>query len=403
MTIAVARRSTISRRIPQKIAESIEAAQDAHLQYTSPDRPGISRHRSGKGFVYRDARQRIIRNAQTLSRIRSLVIPPAWEKVWISPIARGHLQAVGRDARGRKQYRYHPRYRATRDEAKYDRMMAFAKALPAIRRRTAADLRRRGLPREKVLAAVVQVLEKTLIRVGNEEYARQNKSYGLTTIHNEHAKVRGKRVHFEFRGKSGVEHEIDLEDPRLARIVRKCRDLPGEELFAYVDHDGRAMDVRSTDVNDYLRQIAGDHFTAKDFRTWAGTVLAATALQELETIDTKATAKKNVLRAIESVAKRLGNTRAVCRKCYIHPAIIDSYLDGTLAEALSRKAGNELSRSAGRLPAAEAAVLKLLQQKLKHAADRKASVRAAQARSQPGLSGTSPDSRSSQKNHGPPK
>jgi DNA topoisomerase-1 len=350
------------------IADSIKAARDAHLRYVSTDSPGISRCRSGKDFCYESPDGKRIKDDDTLGRIRSLVIPPAWTNVWICPASNGHIQAIGRDARGRKQYRYHPRYRAVRDEVKYDRMMAFAKALPHIRRRTAADLAKPGLPREKVLAAIVRVMEKTLIRVGNEQYAKQNKSYGLTTIRNHHAKVRGKKIHFEFRGKSGVEHEIDLEDPRLAKIVRKCQDLPGEELFEYLDRDGRVVDVNSADVNDYLREIAGDHFTAKDFRTWAGTVLAATALKEIEAFDSEKQAKKNVLRAIERVAKRLGNTTAVCRKCYIHPAVIDSYLDGTLSEVLSRKAGRELSRSMGRLPPEEAAILGLLQQKLKRGA-----------------------------------
>jgi DNA topoisomerase I len=347
------------------VADSIEAAHQAHLRYISTDVPGISRCRSGKNFFYKSPDAKRITDDETLARIRSLVIPPAWTNVWICAAANGHIQAIGRDARGRKQYRYHPRYRAVRDEAKYDRMMAFAKALPHIRRRTATDLAKPGLPREKVLAAIVRVMEKTLIRVGNEEYAKQNKSFGLTTIHNRHATVRGKKIHFEFRGKSGVEHEIDLEDPRLAKIVRKCQDLPGEELFGYLNEDGRVVDVNSADVNEYLREIAGDHFTAKDYRTWAGTVLAATALKEIEAFDSKAQAKKNVLRAIERVAKRLGNTTAVCRKCYIHPAIIDSYLDGTLSELLSRKAGRELSRSIGKLPPQEAAILGLLQQKLK--------------------------------------
>jgi DNA topoisomerase I len=358
--------------LPAIIADSIEAARDAHLRYVSTDIAGIARRRNGKGFIYRAPKGERITDDETLGRIRSLVIPPAWKDVWISPVANGHIQAIGWDARGRKQYRYHPRYRAVRDEAKYDRMMSFAKALPHIRRRTAADLAKPGLPREKVLAAIIRVMEKTLIRVGNEEYVKQNKSYGLTTIRNHHAKVRGKKIHFEFRGKSGVEHEIDLEDPRLAKIVRKCQDLPGEELFEYVDADGRVGEINSGDVNDYLREIAGDHFTAKDFRTWAGTVLAGTALKEIEAFDSKAQAKKNVVRAIERVAKRLGNTTAVCRKCYIHPAVIESYLDGTLAEALSRKAGRELRRSIGKLPPEEAAILGLLQQRLKRPSSRAA-------------------------------
>jgi DNA topoisomerase-1 len=350
---------------PSTIAESIEAAKEANLRYVTDDKPGIARKRVGKhSFDYSDADGKPIRNEETMARIRSLVIPPAWTDVWICPTANGHLQATGRDARGRKQYRYHPRYRQVRDEAKYGRMIDFAKALPKIHAATERDLRRPGLAREKVLAAVIRVMEKTLIRVGNEEYAQQNDSYGLTTLQDQHAKIRGKRVKFEFRGKSGKEHEIDLEDPRLAKIVKQCQELPGEELFQYLDADGNVVDVNSADVNDYLRSIAGEQFTAKDFRTWAGTVLAAKALQALETIDSKARRKKNIIRAVEAVAQRLGNTKAVCRKCYIHPAVIDAYLDGSLAETLSKSAGRELAQNVSKLPPEEAAVLGLLQQKL---------------------------------------
>lgn len=296
-------------------------------------------------------------------RIKALVIPPAWEDVWICPSENGHIQAVGRDARGRTQYRYHPRFRAARDETKYARMLDFVRALPRIRRRVRRDLRRKGLPRERVLATVVRLLETTLIRVGNEEYARQNHSYGLTTIHNDHADVHGTKIHFHFRGKSGVEHAIDLNDARIAGIVRRCQDLPGEELFGFQDEAGVAHDVGSEDVNEYLREISGHEFTAKDFRTWAGTVLAAKALQEFETFDSNAQAKKNIVRAVEEVARKLGNTKAVCRKCYIHPAIIESYLDGTLIKSLSQRAA-QISKPLARLPAEEAAVLVLLQRRL---------------------------------------
>ncbi len=306
----------------------------------------------------------MVRDAETLARIRSLVIPPAWKDVWICPNADGHLQATGRDARGRKQYRYHPRWREVRDEDKYSRMIDFVRALPRIRRRVRRDLSRRGMPREKVLAAIVQLLETTLIRVGNEEYAKQNESYGLTTIHNRHVRVRGSTLRFDFRGKSGVEHEIDLHDPRLARIVRKCKDLPGQELFGYIDDDDQVRDVGSSDVNDYLREISGHEFTAKDFRTWAGTALAAQALQEFEEFDSEAAAKRNVTRAIERVAERLGNTKAVCRKCYIHPAVIDAYLDRTLVQTLKRRAERELRQSIARLPSEETAVLALLEERL---------------------------------------
>jgi DNA topoisomerase-1 len=271
---------------------------------------------------------RKVTNPADLARIKSLVIPPAWTNVWICTDPLGHLQATGRDARGRKQYRYHPRFRQMRDEVKYSRLPAFAQALRRIRRRTAADVRRPGLTRRKVLAAAVQLLEKTLIRIGNEEYARANGSVGLTTMRDRHAKIRGAEVRFEFRGKSGVPHAVELHDARLARIVKACRDLPGYELFQYVDDDGRRQTICSDDVNAYLREISGEDFTAKDFRTWAGTVLAAQALARLQRFKTQREAKRNVLKAIECVAGRLGNTKAVCRKAYIHPAIFAAYMDG---------------------------------------------------------------------------
>jgi DNA topoisomerase-1 len=268
-----------------------------------------------------------------LQRIKALVIPPAWTDVWICTDPRGHLQATGRDARGRKQYRYHSRWREVRDEVKYGRLVTFARTLPRIRRRTSADLRRRGLPKAKVLAAVVQLLEKTLIRVGNEEYARENRSIGLTTMRDQHTRINGSSVRFEFRGKSGVQHAVDFRDARLARIVKALRDLPGYELFQYVDKEGRREVIDSADVNAYVRQISGDDFTAKDFRTWAGTVLAAGALSELAQFSSTAQARRNIVRAVEAVAKRLGNTRAVCRKSYIHPAIFEAYLDGATIAA----------------------------------------------------------------------
>jgi DNA topoisomerase-1 len=266
--------------------------------------------------------------ADELRRIKALVIPPAWTDVWICPDARGHLQATGRDARGRKQYRYHTRFRQMRDEVKYDRLPAFARALRRIRRRTAADVRKSGLPRVKVLAAAVQLLEKTLIRIGNEEYARTNGSVGLTTMRDRHARIRGASIRFEFRGKSGVAHAVDLHDARLARIVKACRDLPGYELFQYVDENGQRQSICSDDVNTYLREVSGDDFTAKDFRTWAGTVLAAQALSELARFTSATEAKRNVAQAIARVADRLGNTKAVCRKAYIHPAVVAAYMGG---------------------------------------------------------------------------
>jgi DNA topoisomerase I len=355
----------------RQLEEAKGAARDAGLRYVNDNVPGIRRVRAGKGFTYVDEHGKRIRDAETLLRIRLLVIPPAWEDVWVCPWEHGHIQAVGRDARGRKQYRYHNRWREVRDANKYDHMAEFARSLPKIRRTVRRHLALKGLPREKVLAAIVRIMEMTLIRVGNEEYARNNKSFGLTTMHDRHAKVRGSSVVFEFRGKSGVEHEIDFEDQRLAKIVRKCQDLPQQELFAYLDESGDQRDVTSSDVNDYLRQISGADFTAKDFRTWAGTVLAATALQEIKAFDSKAAAKRNVKAAIEKVAARLGNTVAVCRKCYVHPDVIDSYLDGTLAKRLGKQAGKQLAK--GGLPAPEAAVLGLLRSRLARESKRKKS------------------------------
>src|SRR5207248_5923434 len=297
-------------------------------------------------------------------RIRALAIPPAWTDVWICPNPLGHLQATGRDARGRKQYRYHPRWREVRDEVKYGRLIKFAQTLPRIRARANADLRQSGLPREKVLAAVVQLLEKTLIRVGNEEYARENRSFGLTTMRDQHAKVAGSTVRFEFRGKSGIVHAVDLHDARLARIVKACRDLPGYELFQYVDEQGDRQVIDSADVNDYLREISGEDFTAKDFRTWAGTVLAAKALAAARAFSSTKEAKRNIVRAIESVAKRLGNTRTVCRKCYIHPAIFDAYLDGATIHTVRARAAR-LATKSPRLSPEEIAVVGLLQKRLR--------------------------------------
>ena len=350
-----------------------ESAKAAGLRYTTDASPGIRRIRRGRAFTYVDAEGRRVRAAAELARIRSLVIPPAWSDVWICPDPRGHLQATGRDARGRKQYRYHPKWRVVRDETKYDRVIGFAKALPVIRRTTSGHLRRQGLPREKVLATVVQLLEKTLIRVGNDEYARSNRSYGLTTMRDGHVEVKGHRVRFSFRGKSGVEHEIDLNDRRLARIVRQCRDLPGYELFQYIDENGQRQTVGSEEVNAYLKDITGQDLTSKDFRTWAGTVLAAQLLREFEAFTSNAEAKRNVLAAVEMVARRLGNTKAVCRKCYIHPAVFDAYMDGSMLETIAQRA-RKVSRAVDRLTAGEAAVLRLLMQRTTRSArQRKAS------------------------------
>jgi DNA topoisomerase-1 len=289
--------------------------------------PGIRRLGAPGRFRYVGPGGRRV-TAADRARIIALVIPPAWKRVWICADANGHLQATGRDARGRKQYRYHARFRQKRDEVKYSRLPKFAQALRRIRRRTAADVRMKGLSRRKVLAAAVQLLEKTLIRIGNEEYARANGSVGLTTMRDRHARIRGAAVRFEFRGKSGVAHAVDLHDARLARIVKACRDLPGYELFQYVDEQGRRQAIGSDDVNGYLREVSGDDFTAKDFRTWAGTVLAAQALARLSGFRTQTEARRNVMQAVAAVASRLGNTKAVCRKAYIHPAILAAYMDG---------------------------------------------------------------------------
>ena len=339
--------------------QAVESAQAAGLRYTTDTNPGYRRKGHGSRATYLTPEGRPLRDAATLERIRKLVIPPAWTDVWICTDPRGHMQATGRDARGRKQHRYHPRWRQVRDETKYDRLIGFAQSLPAIRRRTAEDLGLAGLPREKVIAAVVQLLEKTLIRVGNDEYAKQNRSYGLTTLRNGHVEVNGARVRFAFRGKSGVEHEVDLDDRRLARIVKQCRDLPGYDLFQYLDAEGRRQSIESADVNSYLRSISGNDYSSKDFRTWAGTVLATEMLRELDPFRTETEAKKQIVRAVESVATRLGNTKAVCRKCYIHPAVFDAYMDGSLVKA---GAGRGARRS-GALSEPETAVLALLRRR----------------------------------------
>ena len=307
-----------------------DAAQEAGLRYTSDDRPGLRRRRAGRGFAYVDTEGRTITDKRELGRIRRLAIPPAWTDVWVSPDPRGHIQATGRDARGRKQYRYHERWREVRDETKYERMLEFAKALPRIRKRVDRDLARPQLTRERVLATIVRLLETSLIRVGNDEYARQNDSYGLTTLREKHVRVVGSRVTFRFRGKSNKEHEVDVRDPRVARVIRRLQELPGQELFRYVDPDGEARTVDSADVNAYLRDISGDDFTAKDFRTWAGTVFAARELCAIGAAAGSRAAKRNVTEAVKAVAARLGNTPAVCRRCYIHPAVMKAYLEGKL-------------------------------------------------------------------------
>jgi len=345
--------------------DPVESAKSAGLRYTRGDAPGIQRIRRGDGFRYVDAAGRPVRDRETLQRINALRIPPAWEKVWICARPDGHLQATGRDVKNRKQYVYHPRFREVRDGAKYSRMFAFGRALPVVRARVAKDLARPDLPREKVLAAVVRLLEATLIRVGNEEYARTNRSFGLTTMRVRHVEIEGAALRFRFRGKSGVKHDADVNDARLARVVSRCQELPGEELFQFLDETGEPRTVDSADVNEYLRDISGEEFTAKDFRTWAGTVLAAHALQEFESFDSQTQAKRNVMAAIEGVAKRLGNTKAVCRKCYVHPAILDAYLDGSLVKELTRRVERELADSLADLRPEEVAVLAFLHARLK--------------------------------------
>ncbi|HEX8712494.1 MAG TPA: DNA topoisomerase IB [Terracidiphilus sp.] len=326
------------------VTDPVESAKEAGLRYVTDAKPGIARKRAGKGFRYVGPDGKTVRNPETLRRIRSLVIPPAWKDVWITTDPRGHLQATGRDARGRKQSRYHPRWRATRDETKYERMLLFGAALRRIRRQVEEHLKLPGLPREKVLATVVRLMDSTLIRVGNGEYAKENKSYGLTTMRRKHVTVNGSHLIFRFRGKSGVPHEVGVEDRRLARIVRQCQELPGYELFEYLDGDGQARTIESADVNNYLRELSGGDFTAKDFRTWAGTVLTSMALREFEPFDSEAQAKKNVVQAIKDVARRLGNTPAVCRKCYLHPGVLECYMAGALVPA-KRKRPDESSNS----------------------------------------------------------
>ncbi len=352
------------------VTDPVDSAKRAGLTYVNEHRPGLSRRRVGRGFIYLDTDGRRIRDRAVLARIRSLAIPPAWRDVWICPSSHGHIQAAGRDARGRKQYRYHPRWREARDETKYARMFAFAHALPRIRARVRADLARPGLPREKVLATVVRLLERTLIRIGNEEYARANRSFGLTTLRTRHVAVRGATLRFRFRGKGGREHMVDVRDPRLARIVRRCQDLPGQELFQYVDDGGDRQTIDSADVNAYLREIAGAEFTAKDFRTWAGTVLAALALAETAVFASTREARRNITRAVETVAGRLGNTPAISRRCYVHPAVVDAYLQGA---TLDRRAAARALRSAtAELSQSESVVLRFLEQRLTYATARAA-------------------------------
>ncbi len=341
--------------------EHIESALAAGLRYVSDKTPGILRRGAGKGWTYIGPDGQRIRDAEALTRIRKLVIPPAWTDVWICPSDNGHIQVTARDAKGRKQYRYHPRYRTVRDETKFGRMLEFSELLPAIRERLERDLQLSGLPRAKVLATVVWLLEKTFIRIGNDEYARENRSYGLTTMRSRHVEVSGSRLQFEFRGKSGVRHSVSITDRRIARIVQHCQSLPGEELFQYLDDEGKRQSVDSGDINEYVREIAGREVTAKDFRTWAGTMLAAAALRELGPADSERKAKANIVVAVDQVAARLGNTRAVCRKYYVHPAIIDAYLQGSVVPAPTQPEDPKRERPSAAIRREEAAVLELIE------------------------------------------
>jgi DNA topoisomerase I len=346
------------------VVDPRDAAESAGLLHVSDEQPGLRRRRARLGFRYVGPDGKPVRDEATLERIRKLAIPPAWTDVWICPKANGHLQATGRDAKGRKQYKYHPQFREVRESTKYEHMIEFARALPALRERLTGHMALRGLPREKVLATVVHLLDATLIRVGNDDYARTNNSYGLTTLRNPHVKVNGSELRFQFKGKSGRTWRLQVKDRRVAMIVRACQELPGQELFQYVDEDGELRDVTSADVNAYLREITGQDITAKDFRTWAGTVLAALALQEFEAFDSQAGAKKNLRAAIERVAARLGNTPTICRKCYVHPEVLSAYAEGALLLEVRNRVEAELRDKLATLRPEEAAVLGLLEARL---------------------------------------
>jgi DNA topoisomerase-1 len=348
----------------ENVVDPRDAAETAGLVYVSDESPGVRRRKAGKGFAYVGPDGKKVSDEATLARIRSLAIPPAYTDVWICPKANGHIQATGRDAKGRKQYRYHPAFREIRESTKFEHMIEFARALPAIRRTIGDHMGLRGLPREKVLATVVHLLENTLIRIGNSDYAKQNKSYGLTTLRDPHVKVDGPELRFQFKGKSGKTWRLSVKDRRIAKIVKSCQDLPGQDLFQYVDEEGQRQSIASADVNAYLREITGQDITAKDFRTWAGTVLAALALAEFEGFDSEAEAKKNVRQAIERVSSRLGNTPTICRKCYVHPEVFNCYLEGSLLLEVQEEVEQELRENLAGLKPEEAAVLSLLQARL---------------------------------------
>jgi DNA topoisomerase I len=348
----------------ENVVDPRDAAETAGLLYVSDEEPGIRRRKSGKGFTYTRPDGKKVEDGSTLERIKSLAIPPAYTDVWICAKANGHIQATGRDAKGRKQYRYHSAFREVRESTKYEHMLEFAKGLPAIRKTIDEHMSLRGLPREKVLATVVHLLENTLIRVGNSDYVKQNKSYGLTTLRDPHVKVEGGELRFQFKGKSGKTWRLQVKDRRVAKIVKACQDLPGQDLFQYLDENGEQQSITSADVNAYLKEITGSEITAKDFRTWAGTVLAALALAEFEEFDSDAKAKKNIRAAIEKVSARLGNTPSICRKCYVHPEVFASYLDRGLLLDIKEEIETELREDLASLRPEEAAVLALLEQRL---------------------------------------
>ena len=345
-----------------EVINPAEVAKSVGLRYVSDTSPGIGRKRAGKHFSYIGLDSKPIRNPKELERIKSLGIPPAWTNVWICPRPNGHIQATGRDAKGRKQYRYHPRWREVRDATKYDRMIAFGEALPLIRKQTSHDMSLPGFPYEKVVATVVQLLDATLIRVGNEEYARENNTFGLTTLRSDHVDVSGSEIEFNFRGKRGKEHTIGVKDVRLAKIVKRCQELPGHELFQYYDDDKILRTIESDDVNEYLQKITDQNFTAKDFRTWGGTVVATRTLEKLDAFESETQAKKNVVQAIKAASAELANTPAICRKCYVHPGIIDAYMNGSLLNFLKLHSEKELAASADGLRPDEAVVLAFLRQ-----------------------------------------
>jgi DNA topoisomerase-1 len=352
----------------------IEAAEDAGLHYVSDSMPGITRKKSGTGFSYRNPDGTLVKDPHELDRIRKLAIPPAYEHVWICPDPYGHLQATGIDARGRKQYRYHPRFREVQDENKFKRMLAFGQALQQVREHVDQDLDRPGLPKEKVLAVVVYLLEKSLIRVGNQEYAKENKSFGLTTMRTRHVKVEGAKIEFNFLGKSKIKHRIEIHDRKLARVIKRIQELPGQELFQYLDEEGKTCTISSADVNSYLREITGEHFTAKDFRTWWGTLLALIELGNQEQPTTKMGAKRAITKVMTAVSKQLGNTPSICRKCYVHPIIVNAFQEGSLAEFLSSNPAAPVETVEDLVVCAETTLLEMLK---KHDAAAEEAVKAA--------------------------